>query len=207
MEKHEPLIRVADLTHAVSGEGALYGQPTARLTVGATAQTALTPTEILADLRAQSMPYDLVILGETDREPVDSLIMRAQDLGYKVACVASGAAPVDWFSNLDVLVLTPPSPSTHQTADLSSLGNSLTMGYSGERYTDVSFHITVADDTDYEFARAVSELYPSIPLWLAAASSDGSDGAVAVDRFSWLSHRVMEESWNDVQVVPQIQSA
>src|SRR3954447_11025618 len=148
MQSLEPLIRVANLTHAVSGEGALYGQPTARLTVGPTGQPPVTPTEILAGLRAQSMPYDLVILGQTAIEPVDSLIKRAQDLGYKVACVSSGNAPMDWFSNLDVLVAMPPSPSSHQPADLPGLYDSLQFAYSGERYTDVSLHITVADETD-----------------------------------------------------------
>lgn len=209
MEKQEPLIRVAGLTQSVCGEGALFGSPAARLELGATGQEPMTAAQIFAEMRAQSMPFDLVLTGDLATEPVDGMVKQAQDLGYKVGAITTGTTPLDWFANLDVLVVALPSPSTDPSndvpADLPGLFETLQLAYNRERFTDVSLHIAVADDLDYEFARGIAELHPSVPLWLAATGSRDVNGTGWPDRLSWLSQRVIDDHWQDVQVVPHLE--
>jgi organic radical activating enzyme len=200
MTTNESSIRVVSLSQGICGEGALYGQTAARLRVGPAGQARMTAPEIFSEIRSQSMPFHIALSGEPTVEPLDSLIKQAQDLGYKLSCVSSGADPVDWFANLDALVLMPPSPSSGETLDYDRLHLTLQRAYSGERFTDASIHLTIHDEDDYAFAQGVAQLHPSVPLWLAASSDDGA----VMGRFSWLSQRVITDHWNEVFVVPHL---
>ena len=196
----ETTIRVVSLSQGICGEGALYGQTAARLRVGPAGQARMTASEIFAEIRAQSMAYHIALSGEPTVEPLDTLIKQGQDLGYKLSCVSSGADPVPWFANLDALILNPPSPSSGETLDYDRLNLTLQQAYTGDKYTDVSIHLTIHDEDDYAFARNIAELHPSVPMWLAASSADGA----VMGRFSWLSQRVITDHWNEVQVVPHL---
>jgi 7-carboxy-7-deazaguanine synthase len=205
MLKEEPVIQVHTLTRAIATEGHLFGRPCVRLHVGCGGTRQMTSTEILREISADDMPYCIVLSGDLARQDLDSFVKRGQDMAYWVAVVTNGTAPVDWFANLDEVVLTPPAPSSGEAADLPRLSDTLQVAYTGQRFTEVSIHVRVEDDRDYAFAGEVHEKNPSVPIYLGAAGSETVDGGWP-DRMTWLSQRVLDARWSgsEVRVVPHL---
>jgi 7-carboxy-7-deazaguanine synthase len=207
MTKDEPTIRVSDLSHWLSSEGPLFGRPSARLRLGLAAQAPMTPTEILDSVREQSMPFHIVLTGDPAVEPVDSLILRAQALGYRMSCIVSGAQAADWFANLDELVLVPFPPSSGTQVDLPQLDDALQVAYTGESRTDVSLYIPIATEEDYRFAHSVANLHPTVPMWLGADGPSEKNNILGwTDGLQWVAQRVVDDCWDDVRVVPHLRS-
>ena len=204
MPKEEPLIEVASINHSICHEGMLFGFPSARVTVGGRCGSTMTPTEIFSEMRAHSMPFRIVLDGDPGSQPLASFVQRAQNVGYCVAAVCDGSTPVDWYANLDELVLKPEPVASRSADDLPGLAHTIQMAHTGETFTAVSLQISVGGDADYEFARNIHDTYPGVPMWLVATGSSSLSDSGLQDRLHWLSHRVIADHWEDVRVIPCI---
>lgn len=204
MAKEEPLIEVVSIEHAICPEGALFGMPAARLTVGGRSGVTMTPTEIFSEIRAASMPYRIVLDGDPGSQPLGSLVQRAQSVGYCVGVVCDGSTPVDWYANLDELVLEPEPVGGISAHGMPGLERTIAMAHDGDTFTAVSLQISVAGDADYEFARNIHAAYPGVPMWLAATGSRSFSASGLEERLHWLIRRVIADRWEDVRVIPCI---
>ena len=204
MANEEPLIEVVSIEHAICPEGALFGMPAARVMVGGRSGVTMTPTEIFSEMRADSMPYRIVLDGDPGSQPLASFVQRAQNVGYCVAAVCDGSTPVDWYANLDELVLKPEPVGSRSADDLPGLAHTIRMAHTGDTFTAVSLQISVGGDADYEFARHIHDTFPGISIWLAATGSRSLSDSGLQDRLHWLSQRVIAEHWEDVRVIPCI---
>jgi 7-carboxy-7-deazaguanine synthase len=205
----EPTIRVSSISSWVSGEGPLLGLPSTCIRVGANGSHQfenLTATDILARIQGNPTPYCIVLGGNIASQPLDSFIKQAQSVGYRVACLSSGSTPLDWFPNLDELVLSPPPPSAAEKPDFPLLAESIRLAFTGDTDTEISLYIRISDEADYQFARGVADEHPSVPMWLGADGSVRIDGSGWPDRMRWLAGRVVEDRWWQARVVPHIES-
>lgn len=188
----EETIRVSEIVLTVSPDGQTSGWPTVLVRTGKAVWAAgfgsvgghatvthipqgwksMAASQVLERIRELSGPCLVTLAGaDPASEPMDGLIHRVQGLGYRVLCEVDGTVPADWFANLDHLSINPHTPSRGGTsADLSRLGECLSVAYTGHTYTDVAFTVSVADESDYVFARGLYELHPSVPIFLTAST-------------------------------------
>ncbi|NCP78596.1 MAG: 7-carboxy-7-deazaguanine synthase QueE, partial [Desulfuromonadales bacterium] len=137
-------IRIAEIFGpTIQGEGALIGQPTIFVRTGGCDYRcawcdslhavdsrfrrdwrAMTTTEVLDQVRALSGGQPLMVSlsgGNPAIQPLGPLIRQGQAAGYRFALETQGSVSRDWFSDLDVLVLSPKPPSSAMTTDWGAL--------------------------------------------------------------------------------------
>lgn len=132
----------------------------------------MTATEILTEVRSLAGPCLITLSGGNPAiQPMGSLIERGQGLGYTFSCETQGTIAAPWLAKLDHLTISPKPPSSGMQNDYAKLHQTIQAAHTGDTYTDVVLKIPVFDDADYQFARNVAELHPSIPMWLTVGNS------------------------------------
>ena len=189
--KQEPKIRVSEIFFTIAGEGPTVGLPTVFVRTGGCdwrcrfcdslhavlpeyrhTWKAMTPTEILSEVRALAGPCLITLSGGNPAiQQLDSLIERGQGLGYTFSCETQGTIAADWLAKLNHLTISPKPPSSGMVNDYSKLHQTIQTAYTGETETDVVLKIPVFDEDDYQFARNISELHPTVPVWLTVGNS------------------------------------
>jgi 7-carboxy-7-deazaguanine synthase len=234
-----PAIRISEIFGpTIQGEGALIGKPTVFVRTGGCDYrcawcdtlhavdsafrhdwTPMTPEAIMMQVEILSGGRPLTISlsgGNPAIQPLGSLIDLGRSQGYEFALETQGSIAQGWFSKLDVLTLSPKPPSSGMTTDWQALADCIAAA--GEK-TRTALKIVVFDDTDYAYAKEVSERCPDLPLYLQPgnhtppslqAETDGSAAFIDTDgimaRLRWLIDKVAEDRWFNATVLPQLHS-
>ncbi|WP_170327617.1 7-carboxy-7-deazaguanine synthase QueE [Ruegeria arenilitoris] len=222
-------LRIAEIFGpTIQGEGALIGEPTVFVRTGGcdyrcswcdslhavdTAYRhdwAAMDTDAVWDrVRALSGDRPLTVSlsgGNPAIQDFAPLIARGRAEGYRFACETQGSIAKPWFGDLDTLVLSPKPPSSGEDVDWNAFAACIEAAQGGPK---VVMKIVIFDDTDYDWARAVADRYPSLPLYLQPGNSEVDpdlpvDPQTLSDRLLWLVEKVTGDGWFTPRVLPQL---
>ena len=142
-------------------------------------------------------------------QPLGRLIELGHAKGYRFALETQGSMARRWFSELDMLVLSPKPPSSKMATDWADLGECIRAGQGAQTVLKV----VVFNEDDYAYARDVATRYPDLSLYLQPGNHtppSPDDDAGLVDqsgldeRMRWLIDRVMQDGWFEARVLPQL---
>jgi 7-carboxy-7-deazaguanine synthase len=219
----------------VQGEGPMIGRPTLFIRTGGcdyrciwcdTAHavlpqfkgdwTGMTVAEIMEAVADLALPPALITLsgGNPALQDFGPLIREASRCGYRFCCETQGSKAADWFARLDDLVLSPKPPSSEMVTDWDVLAECVALGNRGKPgLGGTALKVVIFDDADYEYARQVSVLFPSQPLFLQVGNPtpprpDGSDPGFdplqSLADLRALMERVCRDGWHRARVLPQL---
>ncbi|MET4101295.1 7-carboxy-7-deazaguanine synthase [Roseovarius sp. MBR-78] len=225
-------IRVAEIFGpTIQGEGALIGQPTVFVRTGGCDYRCSwcdSLHAVDADYRHDWMPMQagavmeevarlsggrplLVTLsgGNPAIQPLGPLIEAGRAEGYRFAMETQGSVARDWFSRLDMLVLSPKPPSSGMAVDWAVFEDCV----AAAKEAETVLKIVIFDEADYQWARQVAGRYPDLPLVLQPGNHTPpppEDDSALVDhdginaRMRWLVGRVVADGWFAARVLPQL---
>jgi 7-carboxy-7-deazaguanine synthase len=222
------LIRVSEIFGpTIQGEGALAGRPTVFVRTGGCdfrCNWCDTMYAVDQSYRKQWTPMSAAgIFDEVERlsggkpititlsggnpaiQPFKELLDLGHFHGYDFCMETQGSIAQDWFSDIDVLTLSPKPPTSGMETDFGALDACFEAA--GE--ADTVLKIVIFDETDYQFARDIAMRYPDVPLYLQPGNhSTAQDQAFDMDgvmgRMRWLVDRVGNDGWFDITVLPQL---
>jgi 7-carboxy-7-deazaguanine synthase len=131
------------------------------------------------------------------------VIARMQECGYTFTIETQGSVPRSWFTLLDHMTLSPKPPSSGMKTDYGKLAQC--MAWLEER--KISLKIVVADDADYDYARAVAARHPRVRCYLQVCNPDPAsvmNRDLLLERLEWLSNKVLADRWFTATVLPQL---
>jgi 7-carboxy-7-deazaguanine synthase len=143
-------------------------------------------------------------------QPFGPLIRHGHDAGYRFALETQGSVSKKWFSDLDMLVLSPKPPSSKMDTDWDMFDASLRKAGSGP---EIILKIVVFDEDDYMFAKNASDRYPHLPVYLQPCNSTPPPAKAynapinqtdVVDKMLWLVDKTAKDQWFDARVLPQL---
>ena len=143
-------------------------------------------------------------------QPLGGLIRLGHAEGYKFALETQGSVAKSWFSELDMLVLSPKPPSSDMATDWAAFDACLK---AAQGKPDIVLKIVIFDEADYAFARDAAALYPDLPVYLqpgnhtpppAQTDDVPVDQDGLSDKMLWLVDRVMQDRWFGARVLPQL---
>jgi len=230
------IIRISEIFGpTVQGEGVLIGQPTIFVRTGGCDYRCTwcdTLHAVESEYRAQWLPMSsaevfarveelsggfpiMVSLsgGNPAIQPLERLIDLGHQKGYRFALETQGSRPKEWFGKLDVLTLSPKPPSSEMETDWRKLDQCVEWGA-----PLTVLKIIVRDLKDYAYARAVSDRYPDLPIYLQplneqplAARGKTPEGEniererdAILARTLWLVEMVQKDRWYKAAVLPQL---
>jgi 7-carboxy-7-deazaguanine synthase len=214
----------------IQGEGAVIGKPTVFVRTGGCdyrcsfcdSLFAVLPEhrgewermaaeEVFDEVRRLSEGPILVTLsgGNPALQPLGGLVERGSREGYTFAIETQGTVAKDWFGDLDHLTLSPKPPSSGMQTDWERLAACVRAA--GER-TETVMKVVVFDEADYAYAREVADRFPGVPIYLQVGNDNppGPDDDTEPDvtsllnRYAWLSEKVLADRWNEATVLPQL---
>ena len=227
-------IRISEIFGpTIQGEGALIGQPTVFVRTGGcdyrcswcdtmfavdNAYRAdwkpMSAEEIFTEIEKLSGGKPIMVSlsgGNPAIQPLKPLITLGHDKGYSFALETQGSIAQDWFTDLDVLTLSPKPPSSEMETDYDVLQDC--MDIAGDK-PEISLKIVVMDETDYLYAIDIAEKYPLMPVYLQPVnhtppSVDKVCAKIDIDgimaRMRWLVDRVKQDRWHsNVHILPQL---
>ncbi|APO78011.1 7-carboxy-7-deazaguanine synthase (plasmid) [Rhizobium etli 8C-3] len=228
-----PEIRVSEIFGpTIQGEGILIGLPTVFVRTGGCDYRCSwcdTLHAVDSDYRDQWRPMSVDDIwqevlrlsgnkpltvslsgGNPAIQPLGPLIERGHSEGFRFALESQGSIAKEWFSALDVLVLSPKPPSSGMETDWHSFEACLKMA---AEKPQLALKIVVFDDRDYLFARTAAARYPTLPVYLQPGNhtppAPGDEEARVdldgiMDRMLWLVDKVTEDRWFEARVLPQL---
>ncbi len=226
-------IRVSEIFGpTIQGEGPVIGQPTVFVRTGGCdyrcswcdslhavdrefreSWTAMTAEEIFEKIQALSSNKPLLVSlsgGNPAIHDLKPLIDLGHSQGYRFVLETQGSVSKDWFTDLDILVLSPKPPSSGMETDWGRLSNCIQK--IGQN-TDIAMKIVVFDKLDYEFAKDISARHPNLPLYLQPGNhtpppGDAKDAEIDMEginaRMRWLVEQANEDQWFNVRILPQL---
>lgn len=226
-------IRVSEIFGpTIQGEGALIGVPTVFVRTGGcdyrcswcdslhavdsehrASWAPMTVEMVWAKVTELSGGVPLTVSlsgGNPAIQPLGALIRTGHAERYKFALETQGSVAKSWFSELDMLVLSPKPPSSGMATDWRALDACLK---AAQGKPDIVLKIVIFDEADYAFARDTATRYPDLPVYLqpgnhtppSAQSDDVSvDQDGLTDTMLWLVDRVMQDRWFEARVLPQL---
>lgn len=226
-------IRISEIFGpTIQGEGALIGQPTVFVRTGGCDYRCswcdslhavdsrfradwrpMTTAEILARVRALSGDTPLMVSlsgGNPAIQPLGPLIRQGQTKGYRFALETQGSVSRDWFSDLDMLVLSPKPPSSAMTTDWEALGDCVKAAASKPR---IALKFVIFDEADFAYAREAAARFPYLSVYLQPGNHtppgpEDMDACIDTEgilgRMGWLIDRVIAERWFAAHVLPQL---
>ncbi|MBL4667364.1 MAG: 7-carboxy-7-deazaguanine synthase QueE [Sneathiella sp.] len=216
----------------IQGEGALIGQPTVFVRTGGSDYRCswcdtlhavdskyrhlwkpMTAQSIWDEVSKLSGGHPLVVSlsgGNPAIQPLGELIDLGHQHGYRFALETQGSVSKDWFSELDVLTLSPKPPSSQMSPDWAQFDQCLEKA--GDK-PEIALKIVIFDDADYAFAKEAAGKYPDLPVYLQPVNHtppppDKSDAPIDIDgitrRLDWLTSKVVNDRWFSATVLPQL---
>ena len=225
-------IRVSEIFGpTIQGEGALIGVPTVFVRTGGcdyrcswcdsmhAVDSAYRATwkpmaaeDVMAEVERFSGGAPLMVSlsgGNPAIQPLGPLITMGHARGYRFALETQGSVARDWFSDLDMLVLSPKPPSSQMQVDWDIFQACIEAGQGAETV----LKIVIFDEVDYLWARDVAARYPDLPIYLQPGNHTPpppEDDTALVDqegvdaRMRWLVDRVIADKWYEARVLPQL---
>ncbi|MFP4097796.1 MAG: 7-carboxy-7-deazaguanine synthase QueE [Alphaproteobacteria bacterium] len=234
-------IRISEIFGpTVQGEGALIGQPSVFVrTGGCDYRCAWCDTlhAVDSEYRAQWLPMSsgeiferveelsggkaiMVSLsgGNPAIQPLEPLIDLGHAKDYRFALETQGSMPRPWFGKLDVLTLSPKPPSSEMETNWRKLDMCVEMALNGKRPPLCVLKIVVRDIKDYAYARAVSDRYADLPIYLQPLNEQPQEERgktesgdhinrerdAVLERTLWLVEMVKKDRWYKAVVLPQL---
>ncbi|MDT8326647.1 MAG: 7-carboxy-7-deazaguanine synthase QueE [Roseovarius sp.] len=225
-------IRVAEIFGpTIQGEGALIGMPTVFVRTGGCDYRCswcdslhavdsayrdtwkpIMPEAVMAEIEALSGGAPLMVSlsgGNPAIQPLGALIQLGRAKGYHFALETQGSVARRWFSDLDMLVLSPKPPSSGMAVDWDIFAQCV----AAAKGAPCVLKIVVFDEVDYRWARDAAGRYPGLPVYLQPGNHTPpppDDDSAVVDqmgidaRMLWLVDRVIGDRWYDAKVLPQL---
>ena len=212
----------------VQGEGALIGVPTVFVRTGGcdfhcrwcdtlyavdqrfrSLWTEMSAEEILARVGQLSAGKPMLVSlsgGNPALQPLGGLLRLGKALGYRFAMETQGSIAQPWFSELEVLTLSPKPPSSGMKTDWRKVQECVEISGAAA----VSLKLVVQDEDDYQFARQVAARFPQLPVYLQPCNvNPDGDGDLAgnqakLEPLRWLVARVLADGWYEARVLPQL---
>jgi len=226
-------IRVSEIFGpTIQGEGALIGEPTLFVRTGGCdfrcswcdslhavdsayrhTWAEMSVDDVFARIEDLSGGVPIMVTlsgGNPAIQPFGPLIALGHEKGYRFAIETQGTVSPEWFSDLDVLVLSPKPPSSEMVFDPSQLAACVKAAGTGPR---VVLKFVVLDEADYQFAREVAALHPELPVYLQPCNHtppppDDDKAVVDMDgvndRMLWLVERALADHWYTARALPQL---
>ncbi len=226
------MIRISEIFGpTIQGEGALIGVPTVFVRTGGCDYrcvwcdslhavdseyrhdwTPMTASAVMDEVRRLSGGQPLTVTlsgGNPAIQPFGDLIAMGREGGYGFALETQGSVSKDWFSQLDMLVLSPKPPSSEMQTDWAMLQECV----DAAQGAPTVLKIVVFDDADYAYARDVAARHPDLPVYLQPGNHTPpppGDDSAAVDlpgidaRMRWLVDLVIADRWHAARVLPQL---
>jgi hypothetical protein len=144
-------------------------------------------------------PTVLTIRGE-DRnfdpvfEPLHAFILAATLRGHRIHVETRGMKSSAWLSRAHWVTLCPDRPASE--ADWGPEHALKLVECIQRNPNGTSLRLRLDDEDDYQFARAIAQAIPRVPMYLVA--TDGDDYATWIDRVladRWLHVRVQRRMW------------
>jgi len=222
-------LRIAEIFGpTIQGEGALIGEPTVFVRTGGCDYrcswcdslhavdtafrhdwAAMTTEAVWDRVRTLSGGRPLTVSlsgGNPAIQDFALLIAQGRAAGYRFACETQGSIAKPWFADLDTLVLSPKPPSSSETVDWNAFTACFEAAQDGPK---VVLKIVIFDEVDYDWARAVADRYPTLPLYLQPGNAEVDpdlpvDPQTLSDRLLWLVEKVTADGWFTPRVLPQL---
>ncbi|WP_324753616.1 7-carboxy-7-deazaguanine synthase QueE [Roseovarius sp. Pro17] len=225
-------IRISEIFGpTIQGEGALIGVPTVFVRTGGCDYrcvwcdslhavdseyrhdwTPMSASAVMDEVRRLSGGEPLTVTlsgGNPAIQPLGDLIALGRGEGYGFALETQGSMAKDWFSQLDMLVLSPKPPSSEMQTDWALLQECI----EAAQGAPTVLKIVVFDEADYAYAGDVAARHPGLAIYLqpgnhtppppeddtATVDQDGIDA-----RMRWLVDRVIADRWHAARVLPQL---
>ncbi len=226
------LIRISEIFGpTIQGEGALIGVPTVFVRTGGCDYRCvwcdslhavdsefrhnwapMSADAVMDEVRRLSGDQPLTVTlsgGNPAIQPMGDLIALGRAGGYGFAMETQGSVAKDWFSQLDMLVLSPKPPSSEMQTDWAMLQGCI----DAAKRAHTVLKVVVFDELDYAYARDVAARHPGLPIYLQPGNHtppppDDEDATVDLagidDRMRWLVDRVIADRWHAARVLPQL---
>lgn len=229
------MIRVSEIFGpTIQGEGPLVGQRTIFIRTGGCdfrCSWCDTPHAVLSQYRSEWRPTreaDIVRKVEELAEgmgpesstgprcvvtisggnpAIQNLTDLIETLHYKdfdVLLETQGSTAPDWLALLDHLVLSPKPPSSGMDTDLDVLDECVKLGWVGAVPTYLK--IVVADDADWEYAKAVMARYDMVGKFVQPCNPNPVNNFKVdpvLDQTIWLVDKVLKDH-QPFRVIPQL---
>lgn len=208
----------------IQGEGLLIGKPTVFVRTGGCDYRCswcdslhavlpeykeewrtLSHQQIFEEIQALSPNPILITLsgGNPAIQPLGDLIELGHKHHYVFSMETQGSVPRPWMEDLDYLILSPKPPSSGEKPRFDRL--EMCLALNAVRI----FKIVIFDDEDYNFAKEIYRLYPSVPLVLSVGNPNPPnhgkfDLQTVINKYEWLLNKVIADKWNKVTVLPQL---
>lgn len=161
----------------------------------------LTVDAIIARLDAlsQHTPWVTLSGGNPVIHDLGALVARLHATGRKVAVETQGTVYRPWLADCEVVTVSPKPPSSGMTTDYAKLDRFAAL-------PQANLKVVVFDETDYQYARAIHQRYPTVPFALQVGNAVGDDTTEALLRkLDWLAQRAMrDDAMGDALVLPQL---
>ena len=216
----------------IQGEGTLIGLPTVFVRTGGCDYRCswcdsmhavdskyrnqwkkMTSSDVWSQITRLSKDKPIVVSlsgGNPAIQPFSELIEMGHASGFRFALETQGSVSQDWFASLDFLVLSPKPPSSSMSTNWDDLNKCFAVA--GKK-PDIVLKIVIFDDADFEFAREITKRFPLIPVYLQPGnymvpSGDEHDAPIdqngLTEKMRWLVDKVIETSWFEARVLPQL---
>lgn len=138
--------------------------------------------------------------------PVSELITHLHMMNKKVMVETQGSLWQEWFTDVDILTLSPKPPSSAMNTNWDTLDTLI------DKLKDVnqlSLKVVVFDDLDYEYAKKVHQRYRHVPFYLQVGNDDvshqGDISTNLLNKLEALFQKVIHDGdMNEVRVLPQL---
>lgn len=138
---------------------------------------------------------------------VGELVSLLQAKQVATAVETQGSKWQDWLAEITEVTLSPKPPSSGMTTDFAMLTKIVDQLAAHPR---VGLKVVIFDETDFEYAKQVHQMYPQLPFVLQVGNSwqDADDAALLpllLKRYAWLIDLTVNSSeLKHVKVLPQL---
>lgn len=216
----------------IQGEGALVGLPTIFVRTGGCdfrcnwcdTLYAVEPRfkkdwqsmdaeTILTEVSRLSGGHALLITlsgGNPALQPLAELLQLGHLQGHSFAMETQGSKAQDWFNLLDHLTLSPKPPSSGMPFHRKRFEACLAAAGANTR---TSLKLVIANETDYQWAKALAADYPQLPLYLqpcnmTPATPEQPERETDIQQLNsqlrWLVERISADHWYRPRILPQL---
>jgi 7-carboxy-7-deazaguanine synthase len=170
--------------------------------------TRMNAGEVLDRVRCLSSDKPLLITltgGNPALQDMQPLINDGHAHGYSFAIETQGSVAQPWFDELDFLVLSPKPPSAGRTTSTEDVAKCLEAAGTA---VESALKVVVFDDSDFQYATELHERFPKVRFHLQVGNHTPPPAEVdpegLMDRFRWLSEKLVEARLFDAVLLPQL---